>query len=105
MCPACCEEVVAFRCQHLGGIQHGHFLFRCTRREQNILFRDTETDGKHTFQNSLGNIVTDTPDLARRSHIDTQNGIGLLQAVEGELGSFDTYIIQIEFVLIRFLDR
>ena len=58
---------------------------------------------KHSRKQSGSRIVAQTTDFSGRCHIDSQYGVGLLQAVEGELTGLDTHIIEIEQALVRFL--
>ena len=105
VCTTRCKEFVSLIHQHTGRIHHIGFLFHCSRRQQNILLRNTIAHGKHRFEYGTGSIHSDTTHFTGRSHIYSQHRIGLLQAVEGELGSLDSHIIQFEEILFRFLYR
>ena len=67
--------------------------------------RNTITDREHRLENGTGSVTAYTPHFARRRHIHTQYRVCLLQAVEGELRSLDSYVIEVEEVLVRLLYR
>ena len=97
------KQFIPFLLKHAGCGKHVHLLLRRTGGEQDILLRNTVTHRKHRFENSAGSITAYTPHLARRRHIHAQYGVCLLQAVEGELRGLDSYIIEVEQVLVRLL--
>ena len=97
------KQFIPFLLKHAGCGKHVYLLLRRTGGEQDILLRNTVTHRKHRFKNSAGSITAYAPHLARRRHIHAQYGVCLLQAVEGELRSLDSYIIEVEQVLVRLL--
>ena len=89
--------------EQLGSVEHLGLLLRGTRGEQDVLLGDTVADGEHTLEQGRIGVVAQTAHLARRAHIDTENRVGLLQAVEGELAGLDTDIVEVEEILLRLL--
>ena len=85
--------------QHTGSIEHVGLLLGTTRAQQDGLLGNTMTHTQHRLQQRRIGIVTDTTHLACRRHIDTQHGVGLLQAVERELRGLDAHIVEVEEVL------
>ena len=62
------------------------------------MLRNLVADRKHRLEDGLVEIVADTADLARGSHIHAQDRIGVAQAGEGELRGFHADIRQFEGV-------
>ena len=85
--PACTEQISL-----LEGVTGGN---------EHVFGRDLIAYGKHGLQQGLVEIVAQTSHLAGRSHVHAQHRVGLLKPGERELGSLDTYIVQVERTLVR----
>ena len=91
--------------QHLGSIEQIYLLLGRTCRKQDVLGWNAMTHRKHTLQKSGRCIVAQATYLTRTAHIHTQYWVCLLQTVEAELRCLDTYIVEIEEVLVWLLYR
>ena len=91
--------------QHARRIHHIRFLLHRTCGKQDILLRNPVAHGKHRLQYGTRSIRTDTTHFTGGSHVHPQHRVRLLQAVERELRSLDSYIIQLKETLLRFFDR
>ena len=88
----------------MGRVEHVDLLLVATRGEQDGALGDAVADREHRLQHGLVGIVTEATDFTRTHHVDTEHGVGLLQASEGELRCLDPYIVEVEGALIRLLD-
>ena len=86
-------------------IEHLNLLLRRTRGEEYILLRYALSYGEHSLEYGTAGVIAYTSYLTRGCHIDTQHGVSLLQAVERELTRLDTYVVEVEEILVRFLKR
>ena len=86
-------------------IEHGCFLFGATCGEQDALLWDAVTYREHALEKGSGWFISETSHLTCRGHIDTEYGVGLLEAVERKLRGFDTHIIKVEETLVWLLYR
>ena len=91
--------------QHLGSIEQIYLLLGRTCRKQDVLGWNAMTHRKHTLQKCGRCIVTQATYLTGTAHVYTQYRVRLLQTVEAELRSLDTYIVEIEEVLVWLLYR
>ena len=89
--------------QHLGSIKQIYLLLGRTCRKQDVLGWNTMTHRKHTLQKCGRCIVAQATYLTGTAHVHTQYRVCLLQTVEAELRCLDTYIIEIEEVLVWLL--
>ena len=107
-----CEEVAgakgsvdieALRDELACRFKHLCFLLRRTDGEEYILLWYAHAYGKHRGQKGSVSVLAEATHLTRRGHVHTDNRVGLLQTVEGELRCLDTHIVEIEEVLAWFL--
>ena len=96
---ACGIEDEAVADKLTGCIEHLGFLLCITRRKQDCLLRYLVSHREHRLDEGTGRVLTDTPYLTRGSHIDTQDGVCFLQAIEGELAGLYAHVVEVKEVL------
>ena len=81
-CTASSEELVSLLLEKSRGIEHLSLLLGRTRRQEDVLLRYAVTYRQHTLEHGCRRVFADTSHLTRRTHVDTEHWVGLLQTVE-----------------------
>ena len=87
--------------QQTACVQQVSLLKGVSGRHEDVLLRNPVAYRKYGLEEGLVEIVTQTPDFTCGCHVDTEDRVSLMQSRERELGSLDTYIVQVEGALVR----
>ena len=101
----CTVDRITFSVKDTARLQQVDLALSGTRRNKDVLLRNTVAYSDHSGKQSLVKIITDTTNLTCRAHIDTQYRIRFVQTGKRELGSLNADPVDIKRALVRFRIR